>query len=198
MALAVQQSGRAQPRTNTFLSATALVGEAKWTIRLRNISVAGAMVESDFKPVIGSSLTICRGNLRAEGVVVWCQHETFGVRFLRPLRIQEWVSVPARLAISSAAPSPTRGDAASDELTNGVILQRLMDELSFISRSIEAVGDLLTNDPILRVRHASSIQQLCISSQMLNEVTLVLKSDDKCLAVEQNVTGPMRNRLLRR
>lgn len=154
------------------------------------------MIECSIEAEVGTQLTICRDSLRAEGEIVWRNDATAGIRFLAPLKIEEWVSIPTRTALAPEEHCSADREAP-DELSNDVIDRRILDEVTFVSRSIEAVADLLTNDPILRIRHSNAIQQLCISSQMLEELTLVLPCKDKCSAVYESVTGPMRNRLLR-
>lgn len=74
---------------------------------------------------------------------------------------------------------------------------RVCEETAYVSRLVEGVAELLLQDTILRVRHASPIRNFCAGEQMLRELAAVLELGCSADAVLAKVTGPMRQRLLR-
>lgn len=171
------------------------MGDTGWPVRIRNISECGALVESDVKVDVKCSIMLDRGPLRVAGEVAWHREGLFGVRFFEPLDFHEWVGTPRKAEIA-AARSPSYSQTA-DTLTDEVLTRRLCDEISYVSRVIRAVAEGLSEDPILRVRHASRLQQLCIGEQMLSEIASILPEDQKAAAIKTKATGPMRSRLCR-
>jgi len=62
---------------------------------------------------------------------------------------------------------------------------------------LSAVAGVLSEDPILRVRHCGRMQELSIAAEMLKQLSTVLLSDDKITTIQTCVTGPMKQRMLR-
>lgn len=183
---------RQSERTNTLLAATAMVGATAWPIKIRNISRFGLMVESAVKAQVGSSVSISRGSLRAAGEIVWSLDKTFGVKFFNSIDTAEWA--PRRDA--ALAPNITHKRQPRSDLSNETLSSRCRQELGFISRTLDGLADSLSRDPVLRIRYASEIQQLCINSEMVQQIACVYGDDDIASAVDRFVTGPMRSRLL--
>ena len=88
-----------------------------------------------------------------------------------------------------AAPAPQSEDALSI---------RLGEELDYVRRMLEALGDQLSGDPILIRRHAVALQSLDIVGQILGHVGNVVRSSDPHAAVEDIGLGDLRTRLMRR
>ncbi len=196
MATVIEQSEfRQAQRSNTLMTARALVGDTAWTVWVRNLSACGALVESDVKVDAGCSIVTTRGRLRVTGEVAWRREGVFGVKFFEPLAVEEWVNRPTRTAI---APDVfQKGAPLSGDMTDSVLTQRLSEEISLVARMVARTTELLSEDPILRVRHALQLQELCMGEQMLVEISAVLTEKDKHTAIRHKATGSMRNRLLR-
>jgi hypothetical protein len=88
-----------------------------------------------------------------------------------------------------AAPAPQ-----SEEALN----IRLGEELDYVRRMLEALGDQLSGDPILIRRHAIALQSLDIVGQILVHVGTIVRSSDPHAAVEDIGMGDLRARLMRR
>lgn len=190
-----QSEFRQAQRSNTLISARALVGRHAWQVKIRNLSACGALVESDVKVDVRASILLSRGELQVPGEVAWHREGLFGVKFFEPLATEEWVNRPTRTA---TAPDFFQKDARlSDDIPDSILTQRLSEEIGLAARMVGLAAELLSEDPILRVRHASRLQELCMGEQMLVEISAVLTEQDKQTAIKQKATGPMRNRLLR-
>lgn len=88
-----------------------------------------------------------------------------------------------------AAPAPQSEDALNI---------RLGEELDYVRRMLDVLGEQVSADPILIRRHAVALQSLDIVSQILVHVGNVVRSSDPHLAVEDIGMADLRARLMRR
>jgi hypothetical protein len=86
------------------------------------------------------------------------------------------------------APSPATEDALS---------LRLGEELDFVRRMLDALGDELSSDPILMRRHAVALQSLDKVGQILGHVRNVIRSSEPLSAVAEIGMSDLRARLSR-
>jgi hypothetical protein len=89
-------------------------------------------------------------------------------------------------------PPPTPG------LSEEVLDQRIAEELSFVVRQLELIGDLLATDPILLHRHAAQLQSIDLMQQVLGHLGRVVAAQDKQLAVDRVTLSELKGRLQRR
>ena len=68
--------------------------------------------------------------------------------------------------------------------TDDLLKLRLAEELEYARRMIEAMGDTLSADPNLVMRHMVSLQSVDIVGQVLGHVANVIRSSDPDGAVE--------------
>lgn len=201
----VMELARTEDRRKMFLAATLRMGKLTARCRIRDMTRAGALVECESTIPIGTTVVIARGELSVAGEVKWSRSTHFGMKFSDSIEIHKWLSEPstihpftARKAVSRVAPKNSVY-SAKDELIldTKTINQRLYEELNYISRIIDGIGEVLVKDPVLRVRHATSLQQLDMGQQMLSEIAQIVTRDDKVDCISQVATGSMRGRLLR-
>ena len=72
---------RKSRRSQVLLTATLEHGGASQSVKLRNLSSEGALVESDSLPIEGTSVVFCRNDLCARGRVVWVNSSYAGIAF---------------------------------------------------------------------------------------------------------------------
>ena len=82
---------RAHPRARVALPATVETMDGRKPVKLRNLSSAGAMVESPRTPDIGRDLVLQCFGIDALGVVVWEDGEFCGIEFYDPIEDEEVV-----------------------------------------------------------------------------------------------------------
>ncbi|HEX5237455.1 MAG TPA: PilZ domain-containing protein [Sphingomicrobium sp.] len=82
---------RSQERSNVFLAATLLGGARPTAVRIRNISVSGALVEAPSLPSPGTAVRLVRGDLSARGMIAWVSASHGGLTFLGPIDVEAWV-----------------------------------------------------------------------------------------------------------
>lgn len=207
---------RMAPRTNLLLAATAEVGGRSVPVRIRNLSETGAMVDGDGLPEAGAKLILMRGDLQVAATVAWAAGVRRGLRFAGPTPVGEWTGgrpgtglraglrdqkrvdsiqaearadTPYARALRSAAPAAPSPAALVD------LDERLADELGYVQRLLEDLGDALIADLLLIQRHGKSLQSLDRVGQILGHVASILRSDDKAATVEEIGMEDLRARL---
>jgi hypothetical protein len=80
---------RRSRRSPVLLAASLDITGIPVTVKLRNLSEQGALIESDRLPEEGSETVFRRNELRIKGRVVWVQGCYAGVRFDTPLNRDE-------------------------------------------------------------------------------------------------------------
>ena len=82
--------------------------------------------------------------------------------------------------------------------TDDVLRLRLAEELEYARRMIEAMGDSLSNDPALVMRHMVELQSVDIVSQMLGHIANVVRSSHPEGAVDRIGMCDLKARLTRK
>lgn len=81
--------------------------------------------------------------------------------------------------------------------TDDPLKLRLAEELEYVCRMIEAMGDTLSADPMVVRRHMTSLQTVDIAGQILGHVANVVRSSDPAGAVERIGMCDLKGRLRR-
>lgn len=92
-----QSQNRKSRRSQVLLTATIEHGGSTQSVKLRNLSSEGALVESDKLPIEGTSVMFCRNELCSQGHVVWVNGRYAGIAFadkLQPEQVLRHVPVP--------------------------------------------------------------------------------------------------------
>ena len=209
---------RAAPRTNLLLAATAEVGGRDLAVRIRNLSETGAMLEGAGLPEAGIPLVVKRGDLQVAATVAWASGARRGVRFAGPTPVNEWTGgkpraidctglrdqrrVDAIQADARADPPAGRALRAAETAPSPAISadldKRLADELGYVQRLLEGLGDELIADLLLIQRHGKSLQSLDLVGQILGHVSAILRAEDKAAVVEEIGMEDLRARLKRK
>ncbi|MDQ3045281.1 MAG: hypothetical protein M3R06_09080 [Chloroflexota bacterium] len=202
---------RAQARSKVILAATWSDGAYVKPGKIRDMSTLGAMLETSFPPVVDATIILTRGKLRAAATVVWTGIQAFGVLFDEPVKVRDWLTDDPdtaigkesfnRTCIKTVAAQSEKVERPRPEVTpisNIVVECRLSEEIDYAARIVLSIASVLSNDPVLRTRHAISLQELATSYQTMFEISSIIKEPDKFNAVLQVASGSMRQRLLRR
>lgn len=210
MAQPVSRQGsetRSVPRTRLFLSATIRFGTSSAAIRLRDLSASGARIEGSRLPAVGVIVHISRGALNASGTIVWSDRKGCGVRFDAPLPLDEWMPQLAsrdQLAVDAMVDQVKSGDAdilsfhpAPRPAPLDALPQRLAEELAYVGRLLESLGDDLCNEPLVVMRHSEKLQNLDIASQILGHVAALLVAERPEQALDAIGMTSLRKRLQR-
>ena len=109
----------------------------------------------------------------------WGLEEPTGEKERKPLRREP----PVR-----AVPSPPSED---------VLHVRLGEELDYVRRLLDILGDQLSGDPILLRRHSVALQSIDRMGQILGHVGRVIRSSDPNSAVQDIGISDLKARLTR-
>ena len=209
---------RASPRTNLLLAATAQVGGRSLAVRIRNLSETGAMIEGAGLPDAGMPMVLMRGELHVSATVAWAAGGRRGIRFDGPTPVEEWTGgVKPRPLDCTGLRDQRRVDAIQAEARAGQgpdqrapvpqpsppaplpdLDKRLADELGYVQRLLENLGDELIKDLFLVQRHGQSLQSLDLVNQILGHVATILFAEDKAAVVEEIGMEDLRARLKRK
>ncbi len=130
---------RSSHRSPVLLAASIQVGRALVPIRLRNLSVQGALIEGDCLPAEGSLVCFRRRELKLKSRVVWVQGRYAGVAFARPLDPAEVLrNIPKSITKPIAQIDFRRPGLACRPLSSH---ERRMMEVWMSSSPHGAVGD---------------------------------------------------------
>lgn len=183
MSLASDQ--RRQPRSSMFLASVLRAGTEQATVRVRNMSPTGAMIESPLIPATGTTVHLLRGALSTQAAVVWASQKRCGLRFTSEVSVQDWLAAPtnveqarvdhivalvkAGVMLPSADPSNGAHEPRSGEL--------LIDDLAAVLRLMQNLEDDLASSDETLARHGLKLQNLDIAMQMLRAIASELGSN---------------------
>ncbi|HEY1606343.1 MAG TPA: hypothetical protein VGF77_12185 [Allosphingosinicella sp.] len=203
---------RVATRTFLMLAATARCGVDILSIRIRNVSETGALIEGDGLPGAGTPIHLSRGDTEIDGIIAWSAGVRRGVHFNEPVAVETWrtgkpVAPPpgqGRVDLIQAAARAGRGrdqaGAAAPAAEDRWVVQldaRLGEELAFVQRLIEALGDELVADHGILHRHAHALQNIDLASQILGHLSRVMLAPERTAAVHGIGMEDLRARLTR-
>ena len=100
---------RDDKRSRVFLTAQVDAGNGPFTVRIRDVSKNGALLESDFVPE-GDSIELVCGSTTLQARVAWADRGWFGVEFFTPLLAGDLVDATGTTIKVSAPRSYHRGE----------------------------------------------------------------------------------------
>lgn len=109
-------------------------------------------------------------------------------------------AIQAEFRASPPARPPIRRDPAPPIIapTEDQLQLRLAEELDYARRMIETLGDTLSTDTALLMRHMVEMQSIDIVAQMLGHIATIVRSSDPATAVERIGMGDLKARLTRK
>lgn len=184
-----EHEARKQARSSLFVGAVMRTGEKQAPVKIRNMSVDGAMVEADSTPAIGAQVEVLRGKLCAKATIMWSADGRCGLRFASPVIVKDWLAPPAKaeqnrvddiVAIIKSGKLP----AASDRLFEAERQsaprsnRELVEDLQAVAMLIQDLEEELVNSEETLARHGQKLQNLDIAAQMVRAICQALTSDD--------------------
>jgi hypothetical protein len=178
---------REQVRTNMFLAAVIRSAGVSLPVKVRNMSVTGALVEGDGLPYHGAEVQLARGSLVVSGTVAWSSRGRCGLRFSSLICVRDWLAPPAnggqqrvdeavRVLKLGAVPIPQRSAAEVDTSSRPQPAQFGRD-LQRIAGLIADLSDELSSDAHIVTHHAEKLQNLDIALQTIAVVADTLTGE---------------------
>jgi hypothetical protein len=175
------KEGRTSPRTSLFAAAVLDSGATRFPVRIRNISPAGALVQGNALPLVGSFVELVRGQLRASGDIRWSQNGKAGVSFTDAIAVEEWIrscvskahqhgvdEIVATIRTGLASTGPGGTKLGPGQLTAMPV--QAPGGILDIRHIVTDVAERLAADPAIVERHAAAIQQLDVVAAMLASI----------------------------
>lgn len=207
--LAADDEERYGPRKTLFLSAMVSVGNDLSPIRIRNLSESGAQIEGETLPDVGTSVRIERGPLHVGATIVWRAHSGAGIHFDEPLALENWLPKPSaqgqlivdekvqQVRSGMVQPISYRPAPRLPRIERDTLSARLAEELAYVSRLIEQLGDVLAGDPLVVMRYPDALQSVDLSTQIIRHVAALIVAEDPDEVIGAIGIESLRNRLLR-
>jgi len=175
-----------------FIAATLYWDQHRNPVKVRNMSLTGALVESPVIPPAGARVHLIRGSYSAEGRVVWTDKNRCGLHLATQVNVRDWLAPPTNgeqqrvdqivaLVKAGAVPLPTGSLNARPErpdLPASLSTDQLTHDLGLVSQLIEDLGDDLASEPDTLMNHATKLQNLDIAMQMLGAICSELSASD--------------------
>ena len=164
------------------MAATLHTADGAHPVKIRDLSTAGAQIESSLLLEVGSDVTLARGSLNVLGRVTWRTDRRCGLQFSSPISIPNWMTNPLNpqqqrvdqvVVLVKAGTVPLEVSAQH----NGITSALAAEDLRRVSRLVEISGDALTSDPTIVMKHGIQLQNLDIAIQTLSVLAETIESD---------------------
>lgn len=195
-------------RSKALLTADFQTSGVIHKVTVRNLSSTGARIETSEPTSVGQAVELSRGRLKASGTVAWAKAGECGLHFDSPITIHHW------LPRSAASSSQQRVDAVVARIRAGETLDedglstrvewesdlagRISEELNYVGRLLDGLGDALVDDPYVATRHSTKLQTLDIAIQILGHLGTLLNASDPRAALAGIGMDDLRRRLTRK
>lgn len=173
---------RAARRTNLLLTASIEFGGQARQVRIRNVSETGAMIEGPHVPGKGAVLTLKRADLQIGASVAWSSPGKAGINFDEPLPVEIWSGAKPKQgeaagirdqrqvdavqrAVRAGLPTPAYEAEPAASALEAELNTRIADEIKYVVRLIESLGDQLSGDPVVLHKHARSLQNIDLATR---------------------------------
>jgi hypothetical protein len=206
---------RVARRTNLLLTASIEFGGKTTQVRIRNVSETGALIEGSHVPIKGARLILKRADLEIGASVAWSSAGKAGIRFDEPLPVEVWSGAKPKQRESGGLREQRQVDAVQHAVRAGLpttayeaeppqsaiegeLNTRIADEIKYVARLIESLGDQLSGDPVILHKHARSLQSIDLANQILSHLAALITADDPAARVAEIGMTDLRARLTRR
>ena len=137
----MDQSGHPKtrdPRSHVCMIAMVEVAGSPLGVKLRNLSVKGALVEGEGLPSVGSRVVFRRGEIDVPGRIAWASDSRAGIAFDEPLSAERLLRhIPAPV-VPKAQPDYRRPGFVTRQLTKG---ERVIGEVWASRTGRDKVGE---------------------------------------------------------
>ena len=200
-----------QARKNVMLAATVVVGTMSIPARIRNMTDVGAMIDGEWCPRVGATITLRRLDKSVAAKVIWSDGGHCGLSFDRPIPVDDWVAGAG--STRGAGAGQSRVDLVQAAIRGGAIFsaetqapapkpaaappveQAVAAELERVKRMLDTVSDQLTDDMDVLMRHELAMQNFDIAAQIVAELATVMAAEDREAAVGKVQMHELRSRL---
>jgi hypothetical protein len=112
-------------------------------------------------------------------------------------RVDEMIAA-VRNDSNSDRPSLFKPPPPKPEPSSRVLDHRIAEELEYLSRLLDQLGAVLSDDPILLMRHMGPMQSIDLMKQTLGQLARVIAAEDKEEVADRITLTELKGRLQRK
>ena len=174
---------RDAPRLSLYLSASLFCDGTSSTVKIRNISPTGALVDSAPSAAEGSLVQLVRGSLIVHALVIWSEKGRCGLSFSGCIDVEQWRAAPFNaeqqrvddiVRIVKEGSLPLTATASEDVFPRSASKDGLPADLRRVAELLAKLGDRLARDEIVVSLYAAELQNLDIAAQVVSAVETIL------------------------
>lgn len=202
-------NNRKQGRTKVITGVTFASGARLLAVRLRDVSLSGMQLELPNPPELGSEVTISKGKLQTKGVLVRIEGSRCGIKLHENIDLDSWLDGRlSRLEHETKTQSniEKKIDKISKDFYNEfddhisaqrAIRERCAEEMRYVARLVEDLGETFMKEPIILARYARKAQDFDLIKQLITHLSSLVDSNDICGAAINIPLSSLRTRILR-
>jgi len=155
---------RTDLRSHVFLMAVLSTGKISCPVRVRNLSVHGALLEGSSLPADQRTVFLKRGSLAVAGRIAWASAQQCGIRFAEAINVNDWVDRPGPVGQQriDAVIAEHRNVADPKRKSNPVSssLARPSNELLMISARLLQISERISELPGMSIELAEEVLKI--------------------------------------
>lgn len=158
-------------RKSIFAEARLATASGTGTVRIRNVSETGALVEGDGLPLAGVDFRLSQGEQSVLGTVQWSRGNRAGLSFAYPTEVAQWM--PRRIAASDRRGEVPRSTAETDYPSTPSNLSRdrtLVKSLTSIAELLDAALEADISPDCLRPGGGPCRQKVQASIDLVHQL----------------------------
>ena len=163
-------NARVEGRKSLFVQATLHFTDGFCSVKVRNISPTGALVEAERLPRSGTPVEIRRGGLVAMGTIIWKRAGKAGIEFLSQTDVKRWSpnatgqgAVDNAFQVFKGAPA----SAFAAPLPTSMITTQ---DIETVAAMLDDLADTFAGDAGVLFNYSAKLQALDIAAQMLRKL----------------------------
>lgn len=172
---------RRAERTHLFLVAALYAGHRINSVRVRNLSITGALIEGGDLPPTGSDIVLRRGSLEASGTIAWAASGRAGLSFRAPVDVADWLPTKERqaqvdrlaFALKQSGGMILPPVTATEERAMSMV--EIVAELVALQAGLDQLGDTLARDALLMAT-CPDLQFLDIAGQRIGRLVAAVRN----------------------
>jgi len=171
-AIANGEDPRTDQRSHVFLMAVLRAGTTSCPVRVRNISIHGALLEGNGLPSEKQIVALKRGSLSVSGQIAWIAGQHCGIRFSKPITVAEWVdrAGPVGQQRIDSAVAEFRRSSGPEFATEYPMSTRGLGELEELSARLLQTCERIAELPDMSVELAEELLKVEATAHALRDV----------------------------
>lgn len=170
---------RGEQRLSLYLAASLYCDGVSHAVKIRNISAAGALLDSTAAFTVGALVQLVRGPLIVHALVAWTTDQRCGIKFSGTIDVQRWCEPPSnpeqdrvdeivRVVKAGAVPLPVPMPGDSPAAAEG-----FSTDLRRVAQLLGQLEDRLASDCIIVAQYPTELQNLDIAMQLTHALEAI-------------------------